>query len=153
VTVYHLELVSLDDDQLVLDAHCSRGTYIRTLVEDIGESLGCGAHITGLRRTGVGPYQDDSQWYTLEALQALAEQGQEALDKALLPLETGLSQLPAVEVNEDSAFYLMQGQPVQVPHAPTRGWVRLLARGERFLGMGEILDDGRVAPRRLVAAR
>jgi tRNA pseudouridine55 synthase len=153
VSIYRLEQVALDADRLELDIFCSRGTYIRTLVEDIGEALGCGAHISGLRRTGVGPYSDESQWFTLDALKALAAQGLPALDQALMPLETALSQVPAVQLTEDSVFYVMRGQPVQVSHAPTEGWVRLMRGENHFLGMGEILDDGRVAPRRLVNVR
>jgi tRNA pseudouridine55 synthase len=129
---------------------CSKGTYVRTLVEDIGAELGCGAHVADLRRLGVGPY-DASAMVSLETLeQRLAEGGEAALDALLLPLESGLAQWPGVSLTGDAVFYLRQGQPVLVPHAPTAGWVRLYEGETRFLGVGEILDDGRVAPRRLL---
>jgi tRNA pseudouridine55 synthase len=129
---------------------CSKGTYVRTLVEDIGELLGCGAHVADLRRLGVGPY-DDTGLVTLAELEhRLAEGGEAALDALLLPMESGLTQWPDVRLSGDAAFYLRQGQPVLVPHAPTTGWVRLYLGDKRFLGVGEILDDGRVAPRRLL---
>jgi len=129
--------------------HCSKGTYVRTLAEDIGEVLGCGAHVSRLRRTGVGPY-DQQQLVALDTLKELKERDQAALDALLLPMESALTQWPEVNLSADAAFYLQQGQPVMVPHAPTSGWVRLYQVGHRFIGMGEILDDGRVAPRRLM---
>ena len=89
---------------------------------------------------------------TLETLQALREQDRGALDGLLLPIESALTQWPAVNLSADAAFYLQQGQPVLVPKAPTSGWVRLYRGQGEFLGMGEIIDDGRVAPRRLMKA-
>jgi tRNA pseudouridine55 synthase len=151
VTIFELELVSFKSPVAELRVHCSKGTYVRTLVEDIGELLGCGAHVIGLRRNGVGPF-DDTNMIDMEGLQAVAAEGQHALDKLLLPMESGLTQWPDVRLTGDAAFYLRQGQPVLVPKAPTTGWVRLYEGESRFLGMGEILDDGRVAPRRLMIA-
>jgi tRNA pseudouridine55 synthase len=151
VTIFELELVSFKAPVAELRVHCSKGTYVRTLVEDIGELLGCGAHVIGLRRNGVGPF-DDTNMIDIEGLEAVAAGGHHALDKLLLPMESGLSQWPDVRLTGDAAFYLRQGQPVLVPKAPTTGWVRLYEGENRFLGMGEILDDGRVAPRRLMIA-
>lgn len=151
VTVHALELLSWSNGIAELSVHCSKGTYVRTLVEDIGAVLGCGAHVTALRRLGVGPF-DDSRMYDLAALEALAARGFAALDGILQPMESGLAQWPGVRLSGDAAFYLRQGQPVQVPQAPAQGWVRLYEGEQQFMGMGEILDDGRVAPRRLMAA-
>ncbi|MDH3832141.1 MAG: tRNA pseudouridine(55) synthase TruB, partial [Gammaproteobacteria bacterium] len=151
VSIFELELVSFKSPVAQLRVHCTKGTYVRTLVEDIGELLGCGAHVTGLRRNGVGPF-DDTNMIDMEGLQAVAAEGHYALDKLLLPMESGLSQWPDVRLTGDAAFYLRQGQPVLVPKAPTTGWVRLYEGESLFLGMGEILDDGRVAPRRLMIA-
>jgi tRNA pseudouridine55 synthase len=150
VTIHALELLDFNGDSAELRVHCSKGTYVRTLVEDIGAVLGCGAHVSGLRRLGVGPF-DDSGMYDMEALEAFASDGYPALDRLLLPVEAGLAQWPGVSLSGDAAFYLRQGQPVLVPQAPTEGWVRLYEGDQRFIGMGEILDDGRVAPRRLMA--
>ena len=150
VTIHALELLAFSGEHAELRVHCSKGTYVRTLVEDIGALLGCGAHVSRLRRLGVGPF-DDSAMYDMEALEALAGEGYAALDKLLLPVEAGLAQWPGVNLSGDAAFYLRQGQPVLVPQAPTEGWVRLYEGERRFIGMGEILDDGRVAPRRLMA--
>ncbi len=151
VTIHSLTLLAWEPPYLDLDVRCTKGTYIRTLAEDIGEVLGCGAHVAELRRLGVGPY-DQTGMVGLDRLQELA--GAErpvALDALLLPIETALSQWPDVRLSADAAFYLRQGQPVVVPHAPTSGWVRLYAGDRQFLGMGEVLDDGRVAPKRLMS--
>ena len=149
VDIYELKLTGQGDDWIDIDVHCSKGTYIRTLAEDIGEKLGCGAHVSALRRSMVGPY-GAGQLVTLDQLQHLKENDMRAMDDLLLPIESALSQWPDVDLSTDAAFYLQQGQPVLVPHAPTSGWVRLYEGNRSFLGMGEILDDGRVAPRRLM---
>ena len=149
VDIYALLLTGQGDDWIEIDVHCSKGTYVRTLVEDIGEQLGCGAHVSALRRTGVGPY-DETGLVTITVLEQLKQSDLAAMDRLLLPIESALTQWPGVELSSDAAFYLQQGQPVLVPRAPTSGWVRLYQRDHTFLGMGEILDDGRVAPRRLM---
>jgi len=149
VSIFELTLAGQGDDWLDIDVHCSKGTYVRTLAEDIGERLGCGAHVSALRRTSVGPYADDNL-VTLERLEDLKDNDMPAMDNLLLSIETALTQWPDVELSADASFYLQQGQPVLVPHAPTSGWVRLYATNRLFIGMGEILDDGRVAPRRLM---
>ncbi len=151
VTIHELDLVHVEAPAMEIRVRCSKGTYVRTLVEDIGERLGCGAHVTGLRRLGVGPF-DGSHMITMEQLETVATEGHYALDQLLLPMESGLTQWPDVRLSGDAAFYLRQGQPVLVPRAPTTGWVRIYEGESRFLGMGEILDDGRVAPRRLLQA-
>lgn len=149
VTIHSLELVRFEGDEVEIDVHCSKGTYIRTLAEDIGERLGCGAHLAQLRRTGVGPFTLEGA-ITLEEVEALAEEeGLEALDQRLLPLEQALADWPALELSENLTFFVRQGQPVLVPQAPTQGWVRLFYE-QRFFGVGRILDDGRVAPKRLL---
>lgn len=150
VVIHALELLGLDGSIAELRVHCSKGTYVRTLVEDIGAELGCGAHVSGLRRTGVGPFSDD-HLVTLGELETLAAEGYAGLERLLLPIEDGLAQWPGVRLSGDAAFYLRQGQPVLVPQAPTAGWVRLYEGERQFMGMGEVLDDGRVAPRRLMS--
>ncbi len=149
VIIHTLKLLRLEGDVLEFDVRCSKGTYVRTLAEDIGAVLGCGAHVTALRRLAVGPY-DGAAMVDLDTLRRLAGEGTERLDSVLLPMESALAEWPDVRLSDDAAYYLRRGQPVLVPHAPTRGWVRLYARDRRFLGVGQILDDGRVAPRRLV---
>lgn len=150
IEIYALSLLNRSADQLTLQIHCSKGTYIRTLVEDIGEALGCGAHVADMRRTHAGPF-DISHAVTLQELEDLGNNYPE-LNRLILPIEAALEQWPAVELSDSSGFYLKQGQAVFVPHAPSMGWVRIYLQGHRFLGMGQILDDGRVAPKRLFNA-
>ena len=150
VTIHELVLEQVELPDLELSLRCSKGTYVRTLVEDLGKTLGCGAHVSALRRTHVGPFADESGLVTLDTLRELAADSPEALDRLLLPVESTLSQWPEVRLSADAAYYLKMGQAVVVPRAPTSGWVRLFADEGEFLGAGEILDDGRVAPRRLL---
>lgn len=154
VEILAIELRELVLPEFEMDVHCSKGTYVRTLAEDIGAALGCGAHVIGLRRTGVGPFvEGETRFLTLPELAALAEAGGDdpgALDALLLPLESALGHWPAVRLSEDAAFYLRQGQAVLVPQAPTEGLVRLYDPSKRFIGVGEILDDGKVQPKRLL---
>ena len=151
VTIYNIEYVSLcwSEQQLILElkVKCSKGTYVRTLVEDIAKELHCGAHIIYLRRLTVGPYA--GEMITIEQLQALNDEGQDALDACLLPIDSGVVDWPDVHLGSDAAFYVQQGQPVQVPHAPTQGWVRIYDKNQ-FLGLGMIQEDGLVAPRRMI---
>lgn len=151
IIIRSLELCDFGDDFIAVEVLCSKGTYIRTLAEDMGKALGCGAHVKALRRIGAGPF-DASQMVGLERLEQLADEGLEALDKVLVPMEAALAGWPEVRLPENAAFYLRKGQPVLVPRSPTEGWVRLYASGDRFLGAGEVLDDGRIAPRRLVVS-
>jgi len=150
VNIYELQKRGFENDQLSLFVHCSKGTYIRTLVEDLGEVLECGAHLSGLRRVAAGPF-DIAQSVTLDKLKALAEDGIEQLDSCLLPMQKALTEWPEINLSANSTYYVRQGQPVLVPKAPTNGWVRLMTENtDEFIGIGQILDDGRVAPKRLV---
>lgn len=149
IKIHKLELLSCQIPVFELDVFCSKGTYVRTLAEDIGAVLGCGAHVCALQRTGVGPFSAD-QMISMDDLYAAFEQGREAMEALLLPMESALGDLPAVRLNSDSTFYIRQGQPVLVPKAPTLGRVRLYDDKDLFIGVGEILDDGRVAPKRLM---
>lgn len=150
VRIHELRLVAFDDSSLEIHVHCSKGTYIRTLAEDIGAALGCGGHVTVLRRSAVGGF-DAREMVTLEALEALArEEGPRGPERHLLSIESALCHWPDVRLSKDVAYFLQQGQAVFVPHAPTHGFVRIYGGDDDFLGIGHILDDGRVAPKRLV---
>ena len=151
VTIYRLELLGFGDGRLRVEVDCSKGTYIRTLAEDIGKRLGCGGSVETLHRFGAGPFEAKDM-VSLRELEERAERGLAALDELLLPIEAAVAHWPGISLPDAVAFYLQRGQPVLVPHAPTEGWVRIFAGGDRFVGIGEVLDDGRVAPRRLVNA-
>ncbi len=150
ITVHNLQLGVVEGDEFEIQVACSKGTYVRTLAEDMGEALGCGAHVIGLRRTGVGPYVE-MPMYAMDQLQEAAEA--QTLDSLLLPPDSALNDWPAVHLSNDLTYYLKQGQPVLVPRSPTDGWVRLYQISDQFLGVGEVLPDGRIGPRRLLSGK
>ncbi|KOO02410.1 tRNA pseudouridine(55) synthase TruB [Vibrio nereis] len=160
ITVYEIVLHRFEGDEVEMEVHCSKGTYIRTIVDDLGEMLGCGAHVTMLRRTAVAKYPYEKM-VTLEQLNELLEQAhreekapRELLDPLLMPMDTAVEDLPEVNLIPDLANMVQHGQPVQVFGAPTEGPVRLTMGEEKlFIGVGEMNDDGKIAPKRLVVFR
>lgn len=149
ITIYRMDLIRFEKDILELDISCSKGTYIRTLAEDIGKVLGCGAHIAALRRLQVGVFEG-AKMYTFEELNKLLEQDVTTLDQSLLPIDAGLSDWTDVQLSADATFYLRRGQAVFVPGSKIGDYVRLYGPARVFLGVGIVLDDGRVAPKRLM---
>ncbi|WP_261816751.1 tRNA pseudouridine(55) synthase TruB [Vibrio gallicus] len=157
ITVYEINLIRFEGDEVELEVHCSKGTYIRTIVDDLGEMLGCGAHVTYLRRSGVAKYPYEKM-VTLEQLQELLDKAnaeeiapKELLDPLLLPMDTAVEDLPEVNLIPELVDMVQHGQPVQVFGAPVEGPVRMTAGEEKlFIGVADIDDDGRVAPKRLV---
>lgn len=125
---------------------CSKGTYIRTLAEDIGAALGCGAHLIGLCRTETAGYVLP-QAVTVEQLESLSLAARDAL---LLPVDSAISNLPKVILNADAAYYLMQGQPVWMAGKIPDNELRLYDEQNNFLGLGFLQDDGKIAPKRLI---
>ncbi len=157
VTISRLELESFvpgERAEVSLLVHCSKGTYIRSLAEDIGEALGLGGYVAALRRLQAGPF-DESQALSFEQLQPLRDrEAFDELDTLLLPLDSALQHIPAVSLSDTTADFLVQGQAVFVPKLPEGPLLRLYRGGDaqpQFMGIGEILDDGRVTPRRLLA--
>lgn len=148
VVVHELKLVDFSGDFVELDILCSKGTYIRTIAHDLGQALGCGAHVVELRRLGVGDFTLDEA-VTLEQLEAETQYERE---QRLLPVDEALYAMPEVTLTALATHYLLQGQPVSVRHEHQPGLVRLYSEEQGFLGMGEVLDDGRVAPKRLMVA-
>lgn len=160
ITVFEITLIRFEGHEVEMEVHCSKGTYIRTIVDDLGEMLGCGAHVTYLRRIGVARYPYEKM-VTLEQLEALLEQAREQeieprelLDPLLLPMDTAVEDLPEVNMLPSVADFVQHGQPVQISGAPTEGVVRMTMGEERtFIGVAHIDDDGKVAPKRLVVFR
>lgn len=150
VIISELTVVELTDDELILRVACSKGTYIRSLVEDLGDALGCGAHVVRLRRTAVGGFEaDDPQLISLEALGRLTTDAPETVGQWIKAPDTVLQELPRVALSNTAAYYLRQGQAIQVPKAPTSGLVRVYDE-DVFVGVGKVLSDGRIAPKRLL---
>lgn len=152
VVIHELRVESVGPDTARLSVHCSKGTYVRTLVEDLGRALGVGAHVAALRRTGLGPFGANPDMIGFGRLEAAAGESTEALDALLLPVDSALGGWPEVRLTPEMAGFVRQGQAVWVPKAPAAEWLRLYAGDGRFLGMGTVLDDGRIAPRRLLAS-
>ena len=148
VQIYDIALDAFRNPHLTVDVTCSKGTYIRTLATDLGDELACGAYVSALRRERVGAF-DLRDALTIPMLEELAVAGFESLDETLLPPDQALAFLPRAALSDDATYYFRRGQAVLVPRAPSAGLLRLYAPGNRFIGLGEILDDGRVAPRRL----
>ncbi|WP_300000459.1 tRNA pseudouridine(55) synthase TruB [uncultured Cedecea sp.] len=157
IVVYELLFLRHEGHELELEIHCSKGTYIRTIIDDLGEKLGCGAHVTFLRRLAVSTYPVE-RMVTLEQLNALVAEAEaqdvasaSLLDPLLMPMDSPAADFPVVNLLSEVAVWFKNGQPVRVAGAPQEGLVRVTEGSEqKFIGMAEILDDGRVAPRRLV---
>ena len=151
ITIFELNFIEYNAPYLTLEVHCSKGTYIRTLVDDLGEALGCGAHVTMLRRTAVAGYPTEKMldW---NALQALAEpQDLSSLDALLLPMDTAVAKLPALTLNENQTQGIGFGQRIKFDN-PNRlqGQVRLFSHENRFLGVAVIDENNVIRPQRLV---
>lgn len=162
ITVYSLDLLRFDHDEVELKIHVSKGTYIRTIIDDLGELLGCGAHVADLRRLAVGNYPIDKM-VTLSQLEMLLERARtenitpsDLLDPLLLPMQSAVDGMPSVYIDDMSAHYLRHGNPVQAFNAPADGSVQVyIGENEQdetaeFIGVGIINDDGLVAPKRIV---
>lgn len=150
-TIFELNFIEYNAPYLTLEVHCSKGTYIRTLVDDLGEVLGCGAHVTMLRRTAVADYPTEKMldW---NALQALAEsQDLSLLDALLLPMDTAVAKLPALTLNESQTQGIGFGQRIKFDNPNSlQGQVRLFSHENRFLGVAVIDENNVIRPQRLV---
>ena len=153
VSIHQIDLLHFDQDSFEIRVRCSKGTYIRTLIEDIGNVLGCGAHVRTLRRLSTGPFTEE-QMVTMETVEKRMELGDNALDGLLMPVDSALEHLPQTELSEDDTYHLCLGQAVLVPYAsrekPGEGLVRIYDQNHVFIGIGTIMDNGRIAPKRLL---
>lgn len=149
VTIHSLHLLERTENTVTLDVVCSKGTYIRSLVEDIGEALGCGAYVSLLRRVSVDPFAA-LPMMTLAELRGLAEQGQAALDQVLLPMDSALPTAPALTLPETSVMRLRQGQKITMPSVADTELLRLYTQTNEFIGLG-VAHNGIVQAKRLLA--
>jgi len=146
VPIKNIKINELLGDVAQITVTCGKGTYIRTLAEDIGAKLGCGAHLIGLRRTETAGYLL-SQAITIEQLEALSIETREAL---LLPVDSAIESLPIFTLNADAAYFLLQGQAVWMAGKIPNSDLRLYDENNTFLGLGFLQDDGKIAPKRLI---
>ncbi len=147
ITIHRITLRRFTADRLQISVRCSKGTYIRTLAEDIGRVLGCGATLAGLRRTAVGIFDVNSA-VTLTELEARTTTQR---DECLLPVDSLLSSLPELLLEPELVRRLVNGQGGQVESPEQCGCVRLYDLNRRFLGLGEIQSEGRLVSKRMVA--
>jgi tRNA pseudouridine55 synthase len=144
--IRELTLIRFASPELDVSVTCSKGTYVRVLAEDIGRELGCGGCLAKLRRMAVGEFSAATGMVTVERLEALAPQDRMAL---LLPADALLSTLPRLDLDAGETGRLQRGQPVDRPDARTPGLVRIYGADREFLGLAEVIEPGRIIPRRL----
>jgi tRNA pseudouridine55 synthase len=146
VAVHRFDLLKQEGPRLRLHVECGSGTYVRSLVRDLGEALGCGAHVATLRRLWVDPFRQP-RMFTLDELRERASKGESALEACLLPIEDGLVAFTRVELDVESARRLGQGQTVHCEPGED-GTVAVFARSGACLGLGQ-RQGTRLAPQRL----
>jgi tRNA pseudouridine55 synthase len=149
IEIYKLNQISFDGIQLEIEVHCSKGTYIRTLAEDIGTALGCGAFVSLLERKAVHPYWQQPS-YTINYLTELAEQGLDVMDQCLLPVNSALSDLQELIIDAAAVELLKNGVAVEVNNARPSDILSLVAENGEFIGVGKTLPNGLIAPKRLM---
>ena len=149
VTVFSNRLVSFADDKITLDVHCSKGTYMRSIAADLGSELGCGGHVCDLRRTAAGHFEVDES-NTFEDLRLA--RSRDRLDELLLPMSSTVAGCPPLTLTEEMAYMVRHGVHPPAPESSVSGLVRLYGSDHAFMGVGEILENGCIAPRRLTAA-
>ncbi len=149
VTVHRLDLIDFSGDRMELLIQCSKGTYVRSIAHDLGRALGCGAHVTALRRVAVGGFSID-QAVSVDEVDRAVRDG--ADDRLLLPADRLLAHLPAVRLAAPEAYRVGLGQAVAVVRGGESGWVRIYEQPDRFLGVGWLEPDGQVRPRRMLSA-
>lgn len=160
VTVYEYELLAFRPGAVAeadVRVECSKGTYIRSLAEELGRDLGVGAHVAKLRRIQAGPFTEE-QALSFEALeQERGEDRAEVLDHHLLPVDAPVAELAKIELDDNSGFYFSRGQAVTSNQVYRLGGegdkVRVFQKTGEFLGVGEITSDGQITPKRLVAGQ
>ena len=152
VTIRKISLMNFDNNIAEIDVTCSKGTYIRTLADDLGQELGCGAHVIELRRLQAGVFSIDQCRGSNELENIKESFGLSGLDKVIVPMERAVEKLPEVVLASETARDIRNGQAVSFHELPKSGLVRLYEK-ENFIGIGIVNADGEVAPKRLVAAK
>lgn len=151
ITIFELTFIEYHAPFLELEVHCSKGTYIRTLVDDLGEALGCGAHVTVLRRLAVADYPTEKMM-TIDDLQNLSEnQPLEILDRHLLAIDSAVSRLPKLTLTDAQSRAVGFGQRIKCDNqVGILGQIRLFSTDDIFLGVAELDQHNVIRPSRLV---
>ncbi len=153
VTIHDIALTNFAPPEIEIELACSKGTYIRTIADELGQMLGCGAHVIALRRLRAGGFSEEDCITAAELEQEMESGGLAGIDRLLAPMDRPLRDLSAVLLPEIAANQVRSGQSVLVRHLPAEGLVRMYRKTdqqERFIGIGVIDDDGKVAPKRLI---
>jgi tRNA pseudouridine55 synthase len=148
VHIDSIDVLALDGDEVSLRVECGSGTYIRSLICDLGTALGCGAHVKSLRRLWVEPFRAP-EMHTIDEIERVAADGFEALDRLLLPIESGLASFPRIDVSADEARRLGQGQALQRLADGRASTLAAYTSDGRVLGLVHDAGDGLVRPKRL----
>jgi tRNA pseudouridine55 synthase len=148
IRIDEISLLEIAGNRLVFSVHCSKGTYVRVLVEDIAQKAGTVAHTARLHRETVGGFQAEDM-LDLTSIEAAAASGMAALKARLLPPDTALAGLPAVSLDVDGAGRFVSGQVVSAADKASEGLVRVYGAGDEFMGVGELSVDGMLAPKRV----
>jgi tRNA pseudouridine55 synthase len=148
ITVHSIRLLEVAGSRLVLRVSCSKGTYVRTLVEDIARRAGTVAHTAHLHRETVGHFRSEDM-LDLTTMEALAEDGQAVLRERLLAPDVALVALPSVDLDEIAVKRFTEGQTVQVASGTSPGLARVYGAGHKFVGVGELYEGSQLAPRRV----
>jgi tRNA pseudouridine55 synthase len=143
VEVHRLTCEGRSGDVLRLHVECGSGTYVRSLAADLGEALGCGAHLVSLRRLWVEPFREPAM-VTLEQLRQAAEQGEDALERWVLPLEAGLAELPALHLDAAASLAVTQGRQIVLPPPAAPGRHAAFADDGRLLALVDQDETGRI---------
>lgn len=154
VRIYEIALTDFAPRELEIELACSKGTYIRTIADELGQMLGCGAHIVALRRLAAGGFTEQDCVTAGFLEQEKESRGMAGIDCHLAPIDQPLAFLPTVVLPDIAANQIRSGQAVLVRHLPAEGLVRMyhkVCESERFIGIGAIDDDGKVAPKRLIS--
>ncbi|MCK5870516.1 tRNA pseudouridine(55) synthase TruB [Methylococcaceae bacterium HT4] len=146
ITIYGIECLSFVDGLLTLDVQCSKGTYIRTLAEDIGHALNCGGTVKELRRTAAGMFKLENA-LTIEQLKSI--ESDDALQALLIAVDKPLQAIPAINISQLDADLVLQGQQISVPDEKIEQGLRRLYHEQKFLGLGEMLLNAKIQPRKL----
>ena len=151
ITIFELKFIDYQAPFLTLEVHCSKGTYIRTLVDDLGEVLGCGAHVTMLRRLAVADYPIE-EMMPIEDLALLVDSFPSSeLDRLLLPMDTAVASLPQLNLTAEQTKAVGFGQRVKCENTQAlNGLVRLFSENGQFLGIAEITAGNIIRPNRMV---
>ena len=160
ITIFSLNITRFEGDEVDMEVHCSKGTYIRSLVDDLGQLLGCCAYVSKLHRTAVADYPSEKM-VTFEKLESLLEKAQaeqipltDILDPLLIPMDSAVKALPSVHLSPVARDSFLHGQPVpyESEELVAKGTLvrTYCTQGQVFLGVSEIDNDNKAAPKRVV---